>query len=594
MYGMAQTNIMKAVIKNVDFLQDTYVQSKIYKNITESINRAKIGKIWVRGNYQFMIADPVAQCQAALGLEPVGIIHKDEIYSNYWKSRGVNKVDLCRSPMIDQHEHNPCTVILDDEEADYWFKYLSSGIIYSTYDSSTVRHSDADFDGDIVLSTDNEYFIKGSHKEHNVITYNKGKPPVQSMTIANITSCVSKGFGTGVGGFSNTATCLYAMAAIFNKPEQQEQHDTIMRRIKLLREIVGQEIDRIKGADKPFLPSDWKKFEQIDPTDTEEERIRKFKHNSMVVSKKPYFFRYLYPELNQRFKQFEASYNQVSRDMFGIKFKKLFKKENKTPEEIDLIRKYQKYSPLITADCTMNVLCRAIEDVDFDIKFAKDANNVRLPKVSKLPTYEEKYGATFDPSRLALVKKMYQRYNSRKQIKQLSILIDNIPQSASSEDFLEIRHNMFEAFIAELQSELVANHMDGSEFLFYVSRLAPTYNNFNYGFAWDVLEDQIISLIPQGHTYCPVRDPNGEEYLGNTYKLVEVSDTNELLLQVITNLLFGVPESLITLEEIQKIKQEQKNYYDNTITGEPATGGAHDGEAIQEESQEIKEEQDYE
>ena len=103
------------------------------------------------------------------------------------------------------------------------------------------------------------------------------------MTIANITSCVSKGFGTGVGGFSNTATCFYAMAAIFNKPEQQEQHDTIMRRIKLLREIVGQEIDRIKGADKPFLPSDWKKFEQIDPADTEEERVRKFKHKSVAT-----------------------------------------------------------------------------------------------------------------------------------------------------------------------------------------------------------------------------------------------------------------------------------------------------------------------
>ena len=380
------------------------------------------------------------------------------------------------------------------------------------------------------------------------------------MTIANITSCVSKGFGTGVGGFSNTATCFYAMAAIFNKPEQQEQHDTIMRRIKLLREIVGQEIDRIKGADKPFLPAEWKKFEQIDASDTEEERNRKFKHNAMVVSKKPYFFRYLYPELNQKFKQFEASYNQVSRDMFGIKFKKLFKKENKTPEEIDLIRKYQKYSPLITADCTMNVLCRAIEDVDFDIKFAKDSNNVKLPKISKLPTFEDKYGSVFDPSRLAAVKKMYQRYNTRKQIKQLSILIDNLPQSTSSEDFIEIRHNMFEAFIADLQSELVNMQMDGSEFLFYISRLAPTYNNFNYGFAWDVLEDQIISLIPQGHTYCPIRDPEGEEYLGNTYKLVEISDTNELLMQLMADALFGLPESLISLEEIKQIKEEQQQY----------------------------------
>ena len=144
MYSMAQTNIMKAVIKNVDFLQDTYVQSKIYKNITESINRAKIGKIWVRGNYQFMISDPVAQCQAALGLEPVGLVPKDKIYSNYWRTRNVTLIDAARSPMIDQSEHNPLEVMTDDEEADYWFRYLQSGIIFSTYDTSCYRHADSD------------------------------------------------------------------------------------------------------------------------------------------------------------------------------------------------------------------------------------------------------------------------------------------------------------------------------------------------------------------------------------------------------------------------------------------------------------------
>ena len=29
-------------------------------------------------------------------------------------------------------------------------------------------------DGDIVLTTDNKYFINGSHKDQNIITYEKG------------------------------------------------------------------------------------------------------------------------------------------------------------------------------------------------------------------------------------------------------------------------------------------------------------------------------------------------------------------------------------------------------------------------------------
>ena len=87
LYSKAQTTAMKAVVKNIKFLQDGYVQKKIYKNITESINHAKLGKIWIRGNYQFMVSDPVAQCQAALGLDPVGVVKKDQIWSKFWMDK---------------------------------------------------------------------------------------------------------------------------------------------------------------------------------------------------------------------------------------------------------------------------------------------------------------------------------------------------------------------------------------------------------------------------------------------------------------------------------------------------------------------------
>ena len=68
-YTRAQSLAMKAVVKNPDFLKDTYVQRKIYRNLIRSITQAKIGKIWVRGNYSFMISDPIAQCRSALGLD---------------------------------------------------------------------------------------------------------------------------------------------------------------------------------------------------------------------------------------------------------------------------------------------------------------------------------------------------------------------------------------------------------------------------------------------------------------------------------------------------------------------------------------------
>lgn len=511
-YSAAQTNPTKAVIKNIDFLEDTYVQKKIYKNITETINHSKIGKVWIRGNYQFCIADPLAQCQSALGLDPVGCVGKDEVYSAWWNERigAGHVVDICRSPMIDTHEHNPSTLMTSDD-AEYWFRYIPSGIIFSTYDSATARMEDSDFDGDIVLTTDNKYFIKGSHKDHNIITYEKGNYTPSVISIANVTKAVSKGFGTAVGSFSNTATCLYAMAAMFDNPKHKEQHDVLMTRIKLLREIVGQEIDRIKGADKPSLPDSWKKYQRVLPTDSEEEKKRKYKANSLIVSKKPYFFRYLYPELNQRYKQFEASYNAVSCDMFGIKFKKLLKKENKTKDELNLIRKYKKFSPLITSNCVMNILCREMESVDFDIQFMKDEKGNKQQVKSCLPTFEEKYADTFSQEKLATIKKLYQRYNSRVQVKIMAGVLDNIPGVTDLDEYHEINSSILDSIIVDIQHDMMDANIPGDEFLFYCNRLSKQYRSFNWGFAWEILEDQIISLIPFGVSYAPVRVENFEE-----------------------------------------------------------------------------------
>ncbi len=558
LYGSAQTVPMKALVKNIDFLNDTYIQRKLYKNIAESINRAKLGKIWIRGNYQFMIADPVAQCQSALGLDPVGLLKANEIYSQFWKSRLTKEnpdcttfiVDACRSPMIDLHEHNPMRVIVDNAQADYWYKYINSGIIYNTYDTSCARHSDSDYDGDIVMTTDNPYFIKGSNKEHNVITYEKGIAKSEKMTVANITKTVMKGFGTGVGGFSNTATCLYAMAAIFNKPGHEDQYEEVMRRIKLLREIVGQEIDRIKGADKPSLPSSWKKYEPILETDTPEEKNAKMRKNAMVISKKPYFFRYLYPELNQRFKQFEASYNQVSRDMFGIKFKKLLKLENKTPEQLDLVRKYQKYSPLITSDCTMNRLCRELESVDFDIQFAKDPTTPTQKKkvVSKLPTFV-KWFADMDlelyTKHHATIKELYKSYTARRQIKFVTELFSDSASSVylDQEEYLELRSSLFDPLIGSLQSRLAESGISNEEFLYHCHKLSREYANFNWGFAWDILDESILPLIPQGKSYAPVHDnENGRFYLGEYFSLKEITRNDEIAMQNLWTAIFGETE----------------------------------------------------
>lgn len=157
-----QSNAIKAVIKNKDFIKDGFIQAKMYKTMARLIEKAKIGKIWVHGNYQFMISDPVAQCESALGLEPKGCLNKDEVWSRFWQDRCPQGcvIDACRSPQIDSHEHNPMKVVEKNAERDFWLQYIQSGVIYNTYDSSTFRHSDSDFDLLVEIKVGERIYIR--------------------------------------------------------------------------------------------------------------------------------------------------------------------------------------------------------------------------------------------------------------------------------------------------------------------------------------------------------------------------------------------------------------------------------------------------
>lgn len=520
-YARAQNLSMQAVIKDSNFLGDTYVQGKIYKNIIETINRAKIGKIWVRGNYQFAVSDPIPQCRSALGLDPKGEIPADHVYSNFWNNRGSSgNVFIGRNPCIDEHEANVCT-LYRSEESDYWYRYLKSGIIFSIYDTATIRAEDADFDGDIYATYDNPILVKGVKKDStNIIMYAKKKAPNHKINHSNLVESYIKGFGNKVGTYSNDATIIETMKALFTKPEQKERRDELERRKKLLREIVGAEIDSTKGLGKPKEPWYFRTFRQIDPDDDDITKSEKYYHNSLVISKKPYFFRYLYPELNKKYKQYENSYNEVSKCKFGIKFKKLLLKEEKTEEEQKLVKRYHKFSPLINSNCTMNILCREFEDVDFDIQYNKR-------NVSMLP-YIENY--KIDKNILNIFVAMYRKYSNRKAL----VFINNFYEGIPEDDYKEIRFGALDAIRAEIKKDFEDLEISVLEGLTYIKELSKRYGKFNWGFAWDLFESDILDCIETKDALIPVEvgeEEDGAEYLGRKYILVSIpKEENNLIL----------------------------------------------------------------
>ena len=301
------------------------------------------------------------------------------------------------------------------EETDKWFKHLKSGIVYSIYDTSVARHSDSDYDGDICASTDNPYFVNGAHKEiTNIIMYDKPAAPSHKINHRNLVEGYINGFGSKVGVYSNHATIIEALKALFITDDQQRQRDELERRKKLLREVVGAEIDSAKGLAKPKEPWYFTKFVQIEDCDDDIARAEKYYHNSLVISKKPYFFRYLYPELNKKYKQYENKYNEKARASFGLKLKKLLAKPDKTDKEKTFVKTYHKYSPVINTNCTMNLLCREFEAIDFDIKWGKS-------NISKLPHYNINE-FVFDPEMMKRFRAMYCKWNNKKALSYISSL----------------------------------------------------------------------------------------------------------------------------------------------------------------------------
>lgn len=507
------SNFTKAILKNSNMLKDGYVQRKIYNTIKESIRQAKLGRIWVKGNYQFMISDPVAQCQSALGLQPTGLIPANYVYSNFWNNRGIDtEIVACRSPLTYYSEINPLSICKNDE-MDYWYKYIYSGIIYSIHDISVVRHADSDFDGDICFSTNNEYFIKGARRETLPIMYDKEAVPVQKITLPNQIKCDIKGLDTKVGQITNYSTSMIAMLPLFKSEKQNEQRAEIEKRIKLCRELQGAEIDKIKGTTPPSFPKEWKHWVYINQDDSDIVKAEKYRYNSMVVKKKPYFFVYLYSSLMSAYKEYEKNFNNLSMKNFGVPIKVLVKKVEKTNNEMNLVRKYQKYSPILETDCVMNNLCKAIENVDFDIKYNPNASSL-------LPHFCDR--SNINDTLVSALYLISKEYKAQKKFKGLALLVDN--EGIQDDDINDILQNVLYASRDECKDRLYEICSSAKDLFNHLVVMCEKYN-ISFDFVWDMLGDDIIDIITQSDSLVAMEDEYGHEYLGKRYSIREVMKT---------------------------------------------------------------------
>jgi hypothetical protein len=384
--GATYKKLFQRVLEaNPAFLEDKYIRSLILKECESKLNAAKLGKVLVRGNFQFCISDPVAQLQwiaknhCGVNMDVRGIVGAGEVYSNYWLDSGeTQEIVLMRSPLIDRNEIAKRRLI---QTRQHYFRYLGSGVVYSIHDLTALQQGGCDFDGDITFSTNEPIIRNGCYD------YSTAKPLYYALSTTdlvgriipiNIIKADKRGLNSKVGKISNKGGSLYAMLELYSpdSPEYQKIYDSIVA----LGQVVGMEIDRIKTAVAPTNPLEWTPiqitrqqsadFETVE-TGSDAEREGIDRHNAICPILKPYYFRYNYDYIEKSIRDLDRVFNKLCRHTWNMRLNELAdlcKSGQANEEQQKVYSQYLRAYPVIDTNCVVNRICHRFEVFDTQLK----------------------------------------------------------------------------------------------------------------------------------------------------------------------------------------------------------------------------------
>ncbi|MVX64635.1 hypothetical protein GKZ28_13125 [Clostridium chromiireducens] len=330
----------EALKNNKDLFYDSYIQKKVQLDIDKFKNNAMKGMVFVDGQFQTMSPDIVAFFEYATRQEVVGVVPKNNIYSNYWRNKeNVTAVDIIRFPHV-ANEHIYASVVQDEIKE---FEYIQDGIIMSIEDSSLEKLGNGDEDGDRILTIPNigehNKIIVDNAKEQQTNTIyfiNEYVPPKKEETkiirineIDKLIECDANGMEASIGKVINKISILWSLPR--DKEGKRDKY------IKIMSVIGALTIDYVKTGVLEQIPQEIEEFLQFEKIVKGKKVIEKYK--------KPIFLK--------------VKYKKQGRDEKRInKNHELF--EDKKTEEL-----------FSDVDCTMNRLYHHVE---------KELNNIKLDK----------------------------------------------------------------------------------------------------------------------------------------------------------------------------------------------------------------------
>ena len=305
-------------------------------------------------------------------------------------------------------------------------------------------------------------------------------------------------FGNAIGAITNRITSMFDLLPLY--PVDSEEYKTLQYRIMCGQLLQQNEIDATKGIISKPMPKYW--YTRISNPETDKD----FFNNKICVDKKPYFMRYIYPDINKKYTEFikNTKHNCVFR--FGCEIEELLWRVNLTEEQAEFIDNYYKYFPVNDNGCTMNRLCHMVED-----EFKNYVTGIKSN--SNFDYSILKSGYKYSKNNYEKIDAVYKEYVNAKR--KCSENMKNY--KISREDFSTDIKNIKDYYKKKCE-EICSN---SKELCDIVIDLCYSHNK-SKSFAWDVCVDQIIeNLLEKNENKLSyiTADVNGDiEYDGEMFE----------------------------------------------------------------------------
>lgn len=511
--GLTRSNVrrldddyIKAIMIDRRVMADPFVRHSVFELIRKRINEAKVGVLKVHGNYSIVSGDPFLLCQSFFGLVKTGLLKAGEIYNKYWAETDVDKLACFRAPMTSHSNIRLVKPNRGDEQL-YWYRYLTATTVFNGWDTATMALNGCDFDGDIILLTDNPVLVNNLHPTPALMCVQRKAQKRVSIEEDFIKSNIES-FGNEIGQTTNWITSMFEVRAGF--PAGSPEYNELSYRIKCGQLYQQNCIDKAKGIISKPMPHYWHDRHSIGklPDPKYRELCRR-----IVASRKPYFMRYIYPSLTKQYNTYIKNTNKNALRKFGMTVSEMLELPYKQLDDcqVEFLSRYASRMPVGTNDCIMNKICRKFE-AEFDGYTSKHPTEQPFDyRILKGP-------GEYTPDQFKKISRLYESYAQR--LKNYSVFADY--ERLDEYDSMSALANLDDEFRRECSiicpdKEALCNIVLD---LCYTRKATKS-------FAWRMCGSEIIGNLLKKHggiISFPTLDEQGDiEYCGNRFKAESVN-----------------------------------------------------------------------